>query len=1028
MSHLTRIQHYAKLHPTLIFLLAGLTGLLIFYYPVSTKQARLTNSPAAIEATAQSPAVKSKPATQKSIGEAYGKLPLSFEANHGQTDSRVKFLSRGPGYGLFLTSGEAVLTLQNEKELSNPPAPGHNPQSAVLRMKVSGAHRDPQIMGVDELPGKTNYFISQDPKKWVTDVPTYAKILYHDIYAGVDLIYYGNQRQLEYDFRVAPHVDPSVIKLKFEGASKLEVNREGDLVLHVAGEELRQLKPIIYQEMDGVRQMVAGSYVLKGKDEIGFQLGSYDRTRPLVIDPVLSYSTYLGGNFFDQGYAIAVDSAGNAYVAGTTASMDFPTTAGAYQTTYSSPLSGGDGFITKFNAAGSALVYSTFLAGASCNGIALDAAGNAYVTGETGGLNFPITPGAFRTAQWGYEIFITKLNATGSALIYSSRFGGNFDDFGRDIALDAAGNAYITGWTVCRAPTCTFPVVNAFQPVYGGGNNDGFVTKMNASGTALVYSTYLGGGQIINATDDWGEGIAVDAAGSAYVTGYTYSPDFPVTPGAYDRSRCGLDAFITKFTPSGTSLVYSTFLGGCGREQGNAIALDASGNAYITGLTESEDNPFTPEIDGFPVTPGAFQTTGSFDAFVTKLNATGTALIYSTYLGGTNDVERGWGIAIDGAGNAYVTGDTKSFNFPTANAVQPNYGGGLSDAFVAKLNATGSALAYSTFLGGTLTDEARGIAVDSSGNAYVTGDTSSYDFPTTPNAFQLNNGGGLENHDDAFVVKIASLTTPPLTHSISGRVTNGTSGVGGVNISLTGTQAGTATTDATGNYSFLNLAAGGNYTVKPTRTGYIFAPSSYLYTNLSADQTSQNFTATAVATAPTISGTVKFGTAGLSGVTVRLTSPTPVGFTARTTTTSSTGAYSFPNVPAGRNYTVTPTKTGYLFTPASKSLLNLSTNQTAVNFLVKVYSITGRITRTGTTAGISAVTVTITSPVPAGFPARMAQTDSSGIYTFTNLPAGRNYTLMPTKNRFGFSPATRSITNLSSNISAGAYTNFTGMR
>ncbi len=953
ISYPTHPKHYATLHFSLIFLLAGLTGLLIFYYPVSTKQARLTESPAAIEAADQSQAVKSRPATQKSISAAYGKLPLSFEANHGQTDSRVKFLSRGPGYGLFLTSGEAVLELRNadfglrnekyrasSSDSENPHSAIHNPKSAVLRMKVSGAHRDPQIMGVEELPGKTNYFTSQDPKKWVTDVPTYAKVLYRDIYAGIDLIYYGNQRQLEYDFVVAPHVDPSVIKLKFEGASKLEVNREGDLVLHVAGEELRQLKPIIYQEMDGVRQMVAGSYVLKGKDEIGFQLGSYDRTRPLVIDPVLSYSTYLGGNFFDQGYAIAVDSSGNAYVAGTTASVDFPTTAGAYQTTYSGSS---DGFITKINAAGDALIYSTFLSGASCNGIAVDAAGNAYVTGETGGLNFPITPGAFQTAQWGYEIFITKLNATGSALIYSSRFGGNFDDFGRDIALDAAGNAYITGWTVCRspAPTCTFPVVNAFQPLYGGGNNDGFVTKMNASGTALVYSTYLGGGDIINATDDWGEGIAVDAAGSAYVTGYTYSPDFPVTPGAYDRSRCGLDAFITKFTPNGTALVYSTFLGGCSREQGNAITLDASGNAYITGLTESEDNPFTPEIDGFPVTPGAYQTTGSFDAFVTKLNATGTALIYSTYLGGADNVERGWGIGVDGAGNAYVTGDTKSFNFPTANAVQPNFGG-LSDAFVTKLNATGTALVYSTFLGGNLFDEARGIALDGGGNAYVTGYSSSFDFPTTANAFQPNNGGGLENHDDAFVVKIANLATPPTAHSISGRVTN--------------------------------------------------------------------------------------GTAGLSGVTVRLTSPTPVGFTARTTTTSSTGAYSFLNVPAGRNYTVTPTKTGYLFTPASKSLLNLSTNQTAVNFLVKVYSITGRITRTGTTAGISAVTVTITSPVPAGFPARTAQTNSSGIYTFTNLPAGRNYTLKPTKNRFGFSPATRSITNLSSNIPAGAYTNFTGTR
>ncbi|MGB7924147.1 MAG: SBBP repeat-containing protein [Pyrinomonadaceae bacterium] len=1022
MSHPTRTNHNAKLHLGLIFLLAGLTGLLIFYNPISNKQALLTKSPDAIEATNQSPAVTSKQVTQESIGEAYGKLPLSFEANHGQTDSRVKFLSRGPGYGLYLTSSEAVLSLSERRRPEEQGQVGR--AASVLRMKVSGANSDPQILGLDELPGKTNYFTGTDPQKWVADVPTYQKVLYRDIYAGVDLIYYGNQRQLEYDFVVAPRVDPGVIKLKFEGASNLEVNQEGDLVLRIAGEELRQLKPVIYQEMDGARQMVAGNYVIKGRNQVGFELGAYDRSRPLVIDPVLSYSTYLGGNYFDQGYAITVDSAGNAYVAGTTASVDFPTTAGAYQTTYSSPLSGGDGFITKLNAAGDALVYSTFLAGASCNGIAVDAASNAYVTGETGGLNFPITPGAYQTAQWGYELFITKLNATGSALIYSSRFGGNFDDFGRDIALDASGNAYITGWTVCRspAPTCTFPVVNAFQPVYGGGYNDGFVTKMNASGTALVYSTFLGGGEILNATDDWGEGIAVDSAGSAYVTGFTYSPDFPVTPGAYDTERCGLDAFITKFTPDGGSLVYSTFLGGCSREQGNSLVVDESGNVYITGLTESQDNPFTPEIDGFPVTPGAYQMTGSFDAFVTKLNATGSALIYSTYLGGTDDVDRGWGIAIDEAGNAYVTGDTKSANFPVVNAVQPDDGGGLNDAFVTKLNATGTALVYSTFLGGNSFDEARGIAVSANGDAYVIGSSSSFNFPTTPDAFQPNNGSGPVNHEDAFVVKIVSVDIPTPTHSISGRVTNGTSGMSGVKIALTGGQAGTTTTDGTGNYSFLNLAEGGNYTVKPTKTGYTFAPSNYLYTNLSADQTNQNFAATA--TAHTISGTVKFGAAGLSGVTVKLTSPTK--FTTRTTTTSSTGAYSFLNVPASHNYIVTPTGTGYQFTPASKALTNLSANQTATNFAVKFYSISGQITRTGTTTGISAVTVTLTSPSPAGFPARTAQTGRLGNYKFTNLPAGRNYTIKPTKSGYTFSPPMRSITNLSGNVLAGSSTNFIG--
>ncbi|MGB7923740.1 MAG: SBBP repeat-containing protein, partial [Pyrinomonadaceae bacterium] len=766
-------KRHAKYLFALILMLASPALLLVLSHHHASSGQRQQDETAQPSVATSGETTKSAPS-----GEAYGQLPLSFEVNRGQTDGRVRFLSRGAGYGLFLTSGEAVLSLSSKggegKEDSR--------DASVLRMKMSGANSDPQITGQDELPGKSNYFIGADPQKWVAGVPTYKKVLYRDIYPGVDLLYYGNQRQLEYDFVVAPGVAPGVVRLKFEGADKVEVSKEGDLVLGVGeGREVRQLKPVIYQVMDGARQEVAGSYVLTGKDEVGFEIGSYDRTRPLVIDPVLVYSTYLGGNSFDQAYGIAVDSSGNAYVAGSTTSSNFPTTAGAYQTTFNE----GEGFITKINAAGDGLVYSTFLGGAGCNGIAVDASGNAYVTGQTSGLNFPITPGAFQTAQWGFETFITKLNPTGSALIYSSRFGGDFDDFGRDIAVDASGNAYIAGWTVCHAQTCTFPTVNAFQPNYGGGNNDAFVTKMNASGTALLYSTYLGGGTVLNTTDDWAEGIAVDSTGSAYVTGYTYSQDFPVTPGAYsDTTSDGLDLFVTKFSPAGSTLVYSAVFGGTGRDQGMGIALDANRNAYITGITESEDNPFTEEYDGFPVTPNAYQRTGSFDAFVTKLNAAGSALIYSTYLGGTDEVDRAWGIDVDNAGNAYITGDTKSYNFPVVNAVQPNYGGGLSDAFVAKLNATGSALVYSTFLGGNLSDEGRGIAVDGAGNAYATGYSSSFDFPTTANAFQPNNGGGLQNHDDAFVVKItnsgASVSTLSLNPS---KVTGGNSAQGTVTLS-----------------------------------------------------------------------------------------------------------------------------------------------------------------------------------------------------------------------------------------------------
>jgi len=721
-------------------------------------------------------------------GAAYGALPLSFEINQGQTNGRVKFLARSAGYLLFLTSTEAVMALDNpaahrkgkeNREARNRTDEGESgeigvaparsnrearlianeneprPPRSIVRMRLQGANPSPRIEGLEQLTATSNYFAGPDPAKWRTNIPSYNRVRYAEVYPGIDMVYYGDQRQLEYDFVVAPGSNPDVIQMTFAGIQSFEISRMGDLLLHTAQGDIRQSKPVAYQEANGVREEVFASYVPNGVGRVGFQLGAYDPARPLIIDPVLIYSSYLGGSGFDQGYAIAVDSLGNAYVTGKTAATDFPTTAGAFQTNYG----GGDAFVAKLNPAGSALVYSTYLNGASGNGIAVDSTGNAYVTGEAGPTNFPTTPGAFQTSPMGYDAFVTKLNPAGSALVYSTRFGGNLDDFGRGIALDGAGNAYITGWTVCRSTSCTFPTVNAFQSNYAGGTNDAFVTKIDSSGSALVYSTYLGGGKIINGTEDWGEGIAVDSAGSAYVTGYTYSPDFPVTAGAFDTARAGLDAFITKFAPDGASLVYSTFLGGAGRELGQGIAVDAGGNAYVTGLTESFDSPFTSAYEGFPVTAGAFQIKGSYDAFVTKLNPQGSALVYSTYLGGSAGVDRGWAIALDDAGCAYVTGDTTSSNFPTFNPIQAAYGGGLRDAFVTKLNATGSGLVYSTFLGGTLTDEGRGIALNR-GDAYATGDTSSSDFPTAI-AVQANNGGGLNNHDDAFVVKIGDTGPTP---------------------------------------------------------------------------------------------------------------------------------------------------------------------------------------------------------------------------------------------------------------------------
>ncbi len=684
--------------------------------------------------------------------ESYAALPLHFEPNQGQTDPSVKFLSRGDGYTLFLTGTEAVLAFNQETtaEETNAQTSGRT----VLRMQLVGTGTTQNVEGHSQLPGVSNYFVGKDPQNWQTAIPRYASVQYSQVYPGVDLLYYGNQGQLEYDFLVAPGADPAAIQLRFEGADKIDVAPGGDLLLDLAGRSLRLSDPIAYQEINNARQAVDAAYVLTASRQVGFQLGAYDPSLPLVIDPVLAYSSYLGGSAGDYGNGIAVDSAGNAYVVGQAGSTNFPTTVGSLQPAISGNLGYTDAFVTKINAAGNAIVYSTYLGGSGPDvalGVAVDGTGSAYVIGEEQSSNFPSTAGAFQTPQFDWDMFVVKLNPTGSGLTYASHFGSEGADHGLAIALDSAGNAYTTGWTTLPGPSRSFPVVNAFQPNYGGGNNDAFVAKLNASGSALVYSTYLGGGTtLLNSTDDWGQGIAVDSAGSAYVIGATYSPDFPFTAGAFNTPRNGLDVFVTKFSPSGSSLAYSARIGGGGRDNGLGIAVDGSGNAYLTGYTESQDS--------YPVTAGAFQRTGSFDAFVTKLNPQGSGLVYSTYLGGAADVDRGWGIKVDAAGNAYVVGDTKSSDFPTANAIQPTYGGGLGDAFVSKLSPTGASLVYSTFLGGNLTDEGRGIALDSSASAYVTGMTSSFQFPVS-SPFQGANGGGINNHDDAFVAKISDTTS-----------------------------------------------------------------------------------------------------------------------------------------------------------------------------------------------------------------------------------------------------------------------------
>ena len=771
------------------------------------------------------------PAQKARIIENYGGVPLSFEPNRGQAQKGVKFLSRGRSHELYLGLNEAALVLcrpvfgldrADDHERKRHPL-SESAACQVLRLEVAGASGEAEPTGEEQLPGTANYFIGRDPAQWRVSVPTYARVRYAGIYPGIDLVYYGTHRQLEFDFVVAPHADPRLIRLRMNGANRLHLAADGELVVITANGALAFHKPSIYQMVGGHRHPVAGDFVLLGKRTVGFRLGSYDRAQALVIDPVLAYSTFLGDG--DEGKAIAVDTAGDVYVTGQTCSFDFPVTPGAFQSTNHAPTNPGcTAFVTKLDQTATALVYSTYLGGSggdSGNAIAVDTAGNAYVAGQTFSTDFPVTPGAIQTtnhaaANNNSNAFVTKLNPTGSALVYSTYLGGSGlsaqtvpgTDEANAMAVDAAGNAYVTG----RTFSSDFPVTaGAFQTTNHAAASDfsnAFLAKLNPAGTALVYSTYLGGsGQLkFLAGGDVGNAIAVDASGEAYVSGQTFSADFPVTPGAYQTTNRATaiessNAFVTELDPAGTALVYSTYLGGSGNilgDLGSAIAVDPAGNVYVSGRTGSSD---------FPVTQGAYQTTSHgaannvSNAFISKLNPAGTALLYSTYLGGTGGIinltptlgmsagDQASGLAIDGSDNAYVTGSTASADFPvTQDAYQATnhdqtgcVGGciGGYNAFVTKLNSAGSALVYSTYLGGrgynprdflgVLSfgegDQASALAVDASGNVYVTGGANSYDFPVSAGAFQatFNSGSG-----GAFVAKLnmgatSTATTPTVT-------------------------------------------------------------------------------------------------------------------------------------------------------------------------------------------------------------------------------------------------------------------------
>jgi hypothetical protein len=677
--------------------------------------------------------------------QAVSDQPLTFELNVGQSDPQVRFLARRPGVDVFLTERDAVVAL----------TPSAGTGAAAVRLVPFGGDPAAHAVGLDPQPGRINYLVGPDPDRWHTGAATFAKVAQRGVYPGIDLVYYGNGGQLEYDVVVAPGADPGAVRLGVEGARGLRLEGNGDLVIDTAAGPLTQRRPVAYQDIAGARVPVAAAYVLVAGDEVGVRLGTYDPSVVLVIDPVLSYSTYLGGTGFDSVQHVAVDSAGAVYVTGFSLSTTtFPATVG--DTTFGGSR---DAFVAKFSSAG-ALQWSTYLGGSGSEtgfAIAVDAAGAAHIGGNTTSSDFPATVNDTTynsSVNFTTDAFAAKLAPDGTSLTWATYLGGNQLEQVNTaaIALGAAGSVIVGGETQsANYPTTT----GVFQPTMLSAQ-EAFVTKLSSTGTT-DWSTYLGGATGIQSESAYG--VAVDATG-VYVAGSTRSPDFPTTVGAFDTTYGGgtsiADAFVTKFNLTGTALIYSTFLGGTGSDQGQAIAVDSAGAAYVAGSAPT----------GFPTTAGAFDTTnnGGDDGYVAKLNPAGSALVYSTYVGGTGP-DSFTTIAVDAAGTAFVTGSTNSTDFPlTPDALDTVQAGG--DAPVTRVSANGSTLLYSSLLGGAASETGRGPALGPAGVAWFVGQTGSTDHPTTTGAFDETNNGGTDGFVTKFTFPLAS------THiSLPGTVT-----------------------------------------------------------------------------------------------------------------------------------------------------------------------------------------------------------------------------------------------------------------
>jgi hypothetical protein len=689
-------------------------------------------------------------------------LPISFEKNVGQAGDGADVVARGRGYNLLLTNKAAVLELRSFFRKNslfgnklNPEETALQSTTKILKVEMVGSNQNPTLLVNGELPGKVNYLIGNNSANWFKNIPTFSKVTYGNLYPGIDLTYYGNQGQIEYDFNVSPGSDFKNIIFRLSGSKKMDVNLFGDIIIDLDGQNVKIQKPQIYQVINGVRKNIPGNYIFLGNNEFSFQIDQYDKNHPLTIDPFLIYSTFFGGSAGDNISSMVLDNSGSLSFAGSTNSLNFPTL-NAVQSSYAGGSS--DTYVTKLSNDGSYVIYSTYIGGSSPSNnseaalaIAVDDADNAYVTGFTNSNNFPVVnslSGYHGGVPGSTDGFVFKLSSDGDSLLYSTYLGGSDGDYPTGIAADGPGNAYIAGWTF----SSDYPTVNAFQPSSGGtisGQNiDSFVSKLDSQGNSLVYSTYLGG-----SSNDYNGGIAIDSSGNAYIAGYTSSNNFPISNAFQSQkssnTMSSFDAYLTKLSPNGQNLTYSTYLGGNSpygaSNVAQSVTVDNNGDAFVVGSTDSPNfptlNALQPTLIGWP----------NNNAFITEFNTSGDGLIFSTFLGGHNNTSASK-VVLGNDGYIYVAGGTQSVDFPVVDPVQASISGG-QDAFVSRITPNGGALSLSTYLGGSGDDYSGGVAVDGTGNIYIGGTTGSSNFPII-NSIQPGIGG----QQDAFLSKISPLS------------------------------------------------------------------------------------------------------------------------------------------------------------------------------------------------------------------------------------------------------------------------------